>query len=249
MKSGLHREPSSAARGGPALWRSVPPWVRFGMLPFTFAVVVAMVVTAVVYVRTSSAGSISPLWQLMGLSDGTGASAPGFQLTDQHGQTIGLNSFRGKAVLVSFMDDRCTEVCPVLAHEFALADRDLGADARRVALVGVNVNPTATSVADLTAFDRLHGLASLPNWYFLTGNVPTLRAVWKAYGIYVELPKGATQTVHADYLYFLDPAGRERYLASPMVDQRPNGTGYLPANQLDQWGQGIAHFLRTSLTR
>lgn len=228
----------------------LPRWVTFGVMPLTAALVISMAASAYLYVQArNAAATVSPRVQLMGLSDMNGRPAPGFTLTDQLGRRVSLSAFRGKAVLLAFMDSRCTEVCPVLAQEFLLAQRDLGAASSRVAFVGVNVDPMAESVSAVAQFTRSHGLSHLPNWYFLTGSTPALDAVWKAYAIEVIIPKGATQTVHADYLYFLDPAGRERYLASPQVDQRKNGTGYLPQATLDQWGQGIAHYLRRSLTK
>ena len=42
--------------------------------------------------------------------------APGFSLTDQHGQTVTLASLRGKVVLLTFLDDTCTVDCPLIAQ-------------------------------------------------------------------------------------------------------------------------------------
>jgi hypothetical protein len=39
---------------------------------------------------------------------------------------------------------------------------------------------------------------------------------------------------------FIDPSGRERYVATPMADYTAKGKAYLPAAPLAQWGQGIA---------
>ncbi|MHB1927878.1 MAG: SCO family protein [Acidimicrobiales bacterium] len=228
----------------------LPRWVTFGVMPFVLAATISMAASAYLYVHARNAAAIpSPMVQLMGLSDGSGRPAPGFALTDQHGKVVSLSALRGKAVLVAFMDSRCTQVCPVLAQEFLLAQRDLGRAAARVAFVGVNVDPMGESVAAVEHFTQIHGLSRLPNWYFLTGPTASLEAVWNAYGIQVFIPKGANQTVHADYLYFLGPHGRERYIASPQVDQRKNGTGYLPQGDLTKWGQGIATYLRRSLAK
>ncbi len=218
------------------------------MLPFILSLAVSMAASAYVYLRARSAGdTVNPLAQLMGLGDLYGRAAPPFSLTDQRGTQISLSALRGRAVLLAFMDSRCTSVCPVGADEFLLAEHDLGASASRIDFVAVNVNPLSESVAAVAHFTRLHGLSKLHNWYFLTASTPVLDAVWKAYGIEVILPKGATQTVHADYLYFIDRAGRERYLASPQVAIREDGTGYLPRATLTQWGQGIATYLERSL--
>jgi|SRR5579875_1508957 len=236
------------AQPRPAAKPLLPRWVRFGVMPFFLALAVSMAASAYVTVHDrNAAGTPSPLVQLMGLSDLNRQSAPEFTLTDQHAKQVSLEQFRGKAVLLAFMDSRCTEVCPVLAQEFRLAEHDLGAAAAQVAFVGVNVDPMGESVEAVAHFSRIHGLSSLQNWFFLTGTTSALRAVWKAYGIEVVVPKGATQTTHTDYLYFLDRAGQERYLASPQVDHRRNGSDFLPQATLSQWGQGIAAYLERTL--
>lgn len=233
----------------PQAWR-MARWLSFGALPFAVSLVLAMAVTAYADRAGTSSGlgqaagssASETTEQLMNLSPLQPRQAPGFTLTDQRGRPVTLASFRGKAVLLGFYDPRCTQVCPVVAQMLAEADKDLGPRAGRVAFVGVNVNPAAESVADIRRFSTVHGLARLPNWYFLTGPTARLAAVWGSYGIEVSLPARAAETVHGDYLYFLDPLGTERYLAEPLAGQR-NGAGYLPAGTITAWGQGIARYL------
>ena len=45
-------------------------------------------------------------------------------------------------------------------------------------------------------------------------------------------------------VYFIDPAGRERFVAAPMADHTSSGASYLPAGQITTWGQGIAQVAR-----
>ena len=74
-----------------------------------------------------------------------GRPAPGFALVDQFGRRVALRSLRGREVVLAFIDSRCTTVCPLTAAILRGALRRLGAGAsRRVALVAVNANPTAT---------------------------------------------------------------------------------------------------------
>lgn len=223
----------------------LPRWITFGVMPFMLAMSIAMASSAYIYVHSHQGSqAISARAELMGLSDLPGQAAPAFSLTDQHGRQVTLSDFRGKAVLLTFMDTQCTEICPVIAQEILLARRDLGAASSKVAFVAVNVNPNANSVSAVEHFSQIHGLAGLSNWYFLTGSAAALRAVWKEYNIQVIVPKGRGQTTHAAYMYFIGPRGHGRYLASPQADQRSNGTGYLPQPTLAQWGQDIAHYLR-----
>ena len=136
--------------------------------------------------------------------------APGFSLTDQRGRTVSLASLRGKVVLMTFLDPVCTTDCPVIAQELKQAGRMLGRQDARVELVAVVANPTYRSVAFTRAFDRQEGLASVPNWLYLTGSLSQLRAVWQHYGVEVQdLPAGA-MAAHNDLAVVIDPAGRIR---------------------------------------
>jgi cytochrome oxidase Cu insertion factor (SCO1/SenC/PrrC family) len=136
--------------------------------------------------------------------------APGFSLTDQAGRTVSLDSLRGKVVLMTFLDPVCTTDCPIIAQELKQAGRMLGAQDARVELVAVVANPVYRSVAVTQAFDRQEGLASVPNWLYLTGSLGQLRPVWRHYGVEVEnLPAGA-MAAHNDLAVVIDAAGNIR---------------------------------------
>jgi cytochrome oxidase Cu insertion factor (SCO1/SenC/PrrC family) len=181
---------------------------------------------------------------MMQLSPVPASSAPGFTLTDQAGHTVSLASFRGRVVVLEFMDPHCTDICPIVSQEFIAAYRDLGRLASRVAFVAVNVNHYHLRVADVAAFSSEQRLTTIPSWYFLTGTYPSLQAVWQAYDVSVYAPGPNADVQHSSAMYFIDRQGRERYLASPMVDHTAAGSSYLPADQLTAWGQGIAQVAR-----
>lgn len=180
------------------------------------------------------------LADLMQLSPVPVAAAPDFTLTDQAGHTMSLASLRGRVVVLEFMDPHCTDICPLVSQEFGDAYRDLGADAAHVVLVAVNVNRYHLQVADVAAFSREQRLSSIPSWHFLTGPYSSLRSVWQAYGVAVQAPGPDADVIHSSLMYFIDPQGRERFLASPMADHTSAGFSYLPAGQLAAWGRGVA---------
>jgi cytochrome oxidase Cu insertion factor (SCO1/SenC/PrrC family) len=184
----------------------------------------------------------------MGLSPVPDRPAPNFSLVDQDGRTLSLRSFRGHAVVLAFMDTHCVDICPLVSQEFGDAYRGLGVARSHVVFIAVNVNRYHAAVADVAAFSTAHQLSSIPSWHFLTGSFPALQAVWRAYGIEVEAPSPTADIVHSSFLYFIDPAGRERYLANPTDDHTASGTAYLPAGQLSMWGRGIA-LVANSLSR
>jgi cytochrome oxidase Cu insertion factor (SCO1/SenC/PrrC family) len=212
--------------------------------------VAAAVSSAYVVTRHSSADHQRPsgippsvstsMAYMMALSPIPPKSAPGFTLTDQAGRTLALSSFHGKAVVLEFMDPHCTDICPIVSDEFIRAYHDLGPLASKVAFVTVNVNQYHNAVSDVQAFSREQQLTSIPGWHFFTGAVPALRAVWRDYAIAVQAPNPDADVVHTSAVYFIDPQGRERYLAEPMVDHTKSGKAYLPPAQLAAWGHGIA---------
>jgi cytochrome oxidase Cu insertion factor (SCO1/SenC/PrrC family) len=181
---------------------------------------------------------------LMELSPVPARPAPGFTLTDQDGRVLSLSAFRGKVVVLEFMDPHCTDICPIVSAEFTDAYRDLGQHADQVVFAAVNVNQYHHAIADVAAYSRAHQLTSIPSWHFLTGPVPRLRAVWNDYGVAVQAPGPDADIVHSSLVYFIDPSGRERYLASPQADHTTSGRSYLPPDQIAAWGQGIAQVAR-----
>jgi len=184
------------------------------------------------------------LANLMQLSPVPGRPAPGFTLTDQHGHVLSLASFRGHAVVLGFMDPHCVDICPIVSQEFIDAYRDLGREASRAEFAGVNVNPYHHRVSDVAAYSRGHQLTTIPSWHFLTGPLPSLKTAWRAYGIQVSAPSRNADVIHTSEVLFIDRAGRERYIATPMADYTSSGKAYLPVGPLAEWGRGIALVIR-----
>jgi cytochrome oxidase Cu insertion factor (SCO1/SenC/PrrC family) len=135
-----------------------------------------------------------------------GLKAPNFTLTSQFGQQVSLSSFRGKVVILAFTDSECTTVCPLTTQSMLAAKDLLGKAGDQVQLLGVDANPEATSVSDVMSYSQSHGMVN--HWDFLTGTLPQLKSVWKAYGIYVQIVKG--QIDHTPAIYIIDTRGREQ---------------------------------------
>jgi cytochrome oxidase Cu insertion factor (SCO1/SenC/PrrC family) len=245
---------SGGPTGAPPVSPGKPPWrlLAFGMIAIVLAgalAVTALVIghqrgTAVTRPSGIPADMPTGLANLMLLSPLPRQQAPGFTLTDQAGRTMALSGLRGKVVVLEFMDPHCTDICPIVSQEFVDAYHDLGPAARKVVFVAVNVNAYHATVADMATYSREHGLGSIPGWHFFTGPVPALRAVWRDYNIEVEAPSPNADIIHTSAVYFIDPQGREAFLASPMDDHTAKGVAYLPAAQLTAWGRGIALIAR-----
>jgi cytochrome oxidase Cu insertion factor (SCO1/SenC/PrrC family) len=136
--------------------------------------------------------------------------APPFSLTDQHGRDVTLASLRGKVVLLTFLDPVCTSDCPLEAQEFRQAGQLLGAADRHVELVAIVANPVDYQLGYTQAFDRQEGLASVPNWLYLTGSPAQLAQVWRGYGIAAEIEPAGSMIGHSENAFVIDQQGRLR---------------------------------------
>lgn len=224
------------------------------VLPLVLAIVVTLAVAATAVAVLSRRTAVAPPLRvsglpaavttgeadLMALSPVPNRPAPAFTLTDQNGERVSLASLRGRPVVLNFMDPHCVDICPLVSQELRYAESDLTGAAKDTVFVAVNVNPYALSVGDVAAFSRTHLLTTIRTWHYLTGPVSALESVWHAYGVEVHAPSPTADVIHTSITYFIDPAGNERYVASPVVDHRASGAAFLPANTLQAWGRGIA---------
>jgi cytochrome oxidase Cu insertion factor (SCO1/SenC/PrrC family) len=136
--------------------------------------------------------------------------APDFALQDEHGRAVSLAAFRGRAVLLTFLDPLCRDFCPIEAQHLSDVVRAAPADAKPV-IVAVSVNPVGNTRATLTLDRRKWHTA--PEWRWAIGSRPALRRVWHAYGIVVVAPTGRKgDVVHTEAAYLVDANGFERAL-------------------------------------
>ena len=231
--------------------RRVPGVVVAGILIAALGLGIAIGVVALNVRRHHNADVIRPSGipaivptktaDLMQLSPVPHVAASDFTLTDQAGHSMSMASLHGKVVVMEFMDPHCTDICPIVSQEFIEAYRDLSPAARsRVVFLAVNVNEYHTKVSEMAAFTSEQHLNTVPTWHFLTGAVPELKSIWHAYGIEVEAPSPSADVIHSSFMFFINPQGRETYLADPMVDHTKSGASFLPIGQQTAWGHGIA---------
>ena len=143
--------------------------------------------------------------------------AADFQLTDQNGSTINLSDFRGKVVVLTFMDSKCTDTCPLTAAHFRETYRQLTQnEANQLAFLGVNVNVEASSVSDVLETTYAWHLDEVPSWHFLTGSHEVLEPIWKDYGVSVTHSHDTNSIMHTPGTYLIDQSGQKRwYISTP----------------------------------
>ena len=187
------------------------------------------------------------LSDFMGIATLAGAPAPALSLTDQAGRNVSLADERGDAVVLTFFDSPCQDICPVLSAELVRAASDLGPATTKVVFLTVNTDPLALSATAASAAATRTGLGALANWHFLTSNLDTLNSVWQAYGVSINVSPTSALVAHNDVMYFIDPDGRLRYEATPFADESSSGAFSLPPASITRWAQGIATYARQLL--
>jgi protein SCO1/2 len=142
-------------------------------------------------------------------TDITGADyGKSLELTDHTGRGRKLEDFRGKAVVVFFGFTHCPDVCPTTLGEVSQAIKQLGADAERVQVLFVTVDPerdTRDVLAQyVTAFD--------PRFLGLYGDAAATQRAAKEFKVYYEKRKsGDSYSIdHSAQTYVIDPQGRLR---------------------------------------
>jgi len=143
---------------------------------------------------------------------GAGRPAPAVRLRDSAGRQVSLASFRGKVVMLTFLDSHCGQECPIEAAQMGAVDRELPA-AARPQIVVISVNPADTPLTVRRFVDKARWTGP---WVWLMGSRSQLRPVWKRFGIEV-LPTSKTvdgirvrDIAHSSAIYLLDADGRER---------------------------------------
>jgi protein SCO1 len=133
--------------------------------------------------------------------------APGFTLRDQSGRQVTLASLRRRPVLLTFLDSRCHQQCPIEGRMLGDMLAQMPA-AVRPTLAIVSVDPAGDTPASIRHAMAEWRLAGPWRWHWLRGTTAELDGVWRRYGITVE-PTGNDIT-HGMALYLIDRRGFER---------------------------------------
>lgn len=127
------------------------------------------------------------------------------------GRDFRLSTLRGKVVVLEFGFTHCQAICPASLALLAQARQKLGANADRLQVVFISVDPERDTPARLKDY-----LARFDKSFIgLTGTSEQMAAIRKDYGITAtRVPTGpdSYQMGHSSYLYFIDKKGMLRAL-------------------------------------
>jgi protein SCO1 len=141
-----------------------------------------------------------------------GAGLPGaapfggpFRLTTHEGRPYSSDSLEGRPYVIFFGFTNCPDVCPTTLLEMSNHLAALGADADRLAVLYVTIDPERDTAEHLKAY-----LASFdPRIIGLTGSPAEIAAVARAYHVFYEkVPTSSGYTMnHTATVYLVDAKG------------------------------------------
>jgi protein SCO1 len=161
-----------------------------------------------------------------GLLGACGSDAPKFRLTDVAGADFGkelnltdhtgrvhtLADFTGRVVAVFFGFTHCPDACPTTLAELALVAKELGADAGRLQVLFVTVDPERDTPEVLARYVT----AFHPSFLGLYGDATATARAAKAFKIFYRkqpLEGGGYTVDHSAGTFILDRQGRLRLYA------------------------------------
>lgn len=144
-------------------------------------------------------------------------AAADFHLTDPNGRARSLTDFQGKVVVLFFGYTQCTEVCPTTLADLAQVMRMLGADAEKVQVLFVTLDPERDTPELLAKYvPSFH-----PSFLGLYGDAQATAQAAKVFAVNYEKHAGKSGCTldHSDGTFLIGKSGRI-VLMSP-YGQRP----------------------------
>ena len=130
-------------------------------------------------------------------------------IQDQTGHSFTMAELRGEPLALTFVAAHCTDACPLVNAQFAIAQRTIIAQKLHVRLLTVTLDPEHDPPA--TMRNLAHVFDADPRyWLVASGDRPEVHAIMAAFGVVAERGKKGYADVHTTFVYLLDSRGRLR---------------------------------------
>jgi protein SCO1/2 len=141
-----------------------------------------------------------------------------FQLTDDNGQPVTAQTYRGDVVLLYFGYTHCPDVCPTTLASLSQSVKGLGAESAKVRVLFVTVDPQRDTAELLKRYAGYFG----PQFVGLRGDSTQLLTLTRRYDASFRLDapdrSGDYGVQHSSAVYIFDPKGKAR-LVTDATDQ------------------------------
>jgi protein SCO1/2 len=149
---------------------------------------------------------------------------PAFSLNEWNGNRVKSRSLRGKVVLVTFLETKCEEACPIIADQIDMGLQRLTASERsRVYPLAISTHPGDDTPGNVREFLRVHRV--LGELHYLIGTEARLRPVWQSFYIVAALDSGDANT-HSAPVRIFNKEGKWVSTLHPGVDLTPKNLAH-----------------------
>lgn len=109
---------------------------------------------------------------------------PDVTLIDADGRNVRLRELLASQdpVMMNFIFTTCGAICPVMSKVFSEVPDRLGAQAGKLRMVSISIDPENDTPAKLKSYAKAYGPSA--RWTFLTGRVEDVKAVQVAFDSY-----------------------------------------------------------------
>jgi protein SCO1/2 len=134
--------------------------------------------------------------------------APPLKLKNYNGKPVNIDSFRGKAVLVTFIYDHCPDTCPLIVSNLHAAQNEMSpAERKQLQIIAVSVDPKGDTPQTVKKFLADHQMAGRMD--YLIGSRPQLEQVWRNWSITSKSPSNnhPDAVAHSALIYGISGTG------------------------------------------
>jgi len=144
---------------------------------------------------------------------------PAIALVDQAGDTVTLDRYRGRAVLVTFAFAHCETVCPLVVHDVLSArDKLATTDPERTpAVIVVTLDPFRDTPSRLPSIAKQWGLSG--EAHVLSGSIEDVERTLSKWRVPRIRNERTGDFSHPTIVYAIGPNGRITYVVSGNADQ------------------------------
>jgi protein SCO1/2 len=138
---------------------------------------------------------------------------PNIALISEQGKPTSLAAYRGRDVVLAPFLTLCQDECPLVTGAFIALQRDVDAAGlgKRVVFMEITVDPKRDTPARLAAYSKRFGA----DWPLFTGTPANLDALWKHFGVSVQIVPEA------------QPAKIDWYTGTPLTYDVNHTDGYI----------------------
>jgi protein SCO1 len=139
-------------------------------------------------------------------------AAPPLALHNYTGEPVNLDSYRGKAVLVTFIYTHCPDVCPLITSNLGVAQHLMAKSvASKAQIIAVSVDSRGDTPKTVAAFLADHQMTG--RMKYLIGSTSELARVWKAWGVGSERDAQQPELInHSGLIYGITASGKRTTL-------------------------------------